>query len=330
MYGFVWKESDYKMIEELWHNNVKLIILKPNESNKLEGWYNLKDLEDIYSWVIEQLNTNPDYFKLVKKRFYQYLTPMIPFLEGKAKINNFKELKEYYHNWLHWWSPMDSFLLIPDFEGIPQKIKKEALKIREETHKYTDNLDRPFVEFFTKKFPEYKELVNIILPQEVFILEKTKLSKEEEEKIKQRKKGCVLFPDEVILLKDLKLKLEEAHIKLNRTAEPVTSQIKGNVAYSGKVKGLVRVILYKEDLKNLKDKEIIVTEMTSPEFMPAIKKASAIVTDEGGITCHAAIISRELKKPCIIGTKIATQVLHDGDLVEVDADNGIVKIIKKA
>jgi len=54
------------------------------------------------------------------------------------------------------------------------------------------------------------------------------------------------------------------------------------------------------------------------------------VTDEGGITCHAAIISRELKKPCIIGTKIATKVLKDGDLVEVDADKGIVKILKKA
>jgi len=61
-----------------------------------------------------------------------------------------------------------------------------------------------------------------------------------------------------------------------------------------------------------------------------MKKASAIVTDDGGITCHAAIVSRELGKPCIIGTKIATKVLHDGDLVEVDADNGVVRILEKA
>jgi pyruvate,water dikinase len=59
-----------------------------------------------------------------------------------------------------------------------------------------------------------------------------------------------------------------------------------------------------------------------------MKKAGAIITDEGGITCHAAIVSRELKKPCIIGTKIATQVFKDGDMVEVDAENGIVKIIR--
>jgi len=62
--------------------------------------------------------------------------------------------------------------------------------------------------------------------------------------------------------------------------------------------------------------------------LPAMNKASAFITDEGGITCHAAIVARELGKPCIIGTKIATKVLKDGDEVEVNADKGIVKIIK--
>jgi pyruvate,water dikinase len=68
--------------------------------------------------------------------------------------------------------------------------------------------------------------------------------------------------------------------------------------------------------------------MTTPDYVSAMKLASAFVTDEGGIMCHAAIIARELKKPCIIGTKIATKVLKDGDLVEVDADRGVVTIIK--
>ncbi len=56
-----------------------------------------------------------------------------------------------------------------------------------------------------------------------------------------------------------------------------------------------------------------------------MKTAGAIVTDQGGLTCHAAIVSRELKKPCVIGTKIATAALKDGDLVWVDATNGIVR-----
>lgn len=67
-----------------------------------------------------------------------------------------------------------------------------------------------------------------------------------------------------------------------------------------------------------------------PDFISAMKKAVAFVTDEGGITCHAAIIAREMKKPCVIGTKVATLVFQDGDEVEVDADNGIVTILKHA
>ena len=74
---------------------------------------------------------------------------------------------------------------------------------------------------------------------------------------------------------------------------------------------------------------IMVAHTTFPALIPAMKKAAAIVTDDGGITCHAAIVARELKIPCVVGTKIATQVLKDGDLVEVDADKGIVKILKK-
>jgi pyruvate,water dikinase len=81
-------------------------------------------------------------------------------------------------------------------------------------------------------------------------------------------------------------------------------------------------------MKKMKKGDILISPATNPNLMPAISKAGAMVTDEGGITSHAAIVSRELKIPCIIGTKIATQVLKDGDLVEVDANKGIVRIIK--
>ncbi|MBA7490648.1 hypothetical protein ES702_01189 [subsurface metagenome] len=96
-----------------------------------------------------------------------------------------------------------------------------------------------------------------------------------------------------------------------------------------KIKGVVRVIHNPIGAK-FKKGEILVTAMTRPEFVPLMKKASAVITDQGGLTCHAAIVSRELGVPCIIGTKIATKVLKDGDQVEVDANKGIVKIIKRA
>ncbi len=108
------------------------------------------------------------------------------------------------------------------------------------------------------------------------------------------------------------------------------SEIKGMVACKGNVTGKVKIVLNaldKEDADKFEDGNILVTSMTRPEFLQLMKKAAAIVTNEGGISCHAAIIARELKIPCIIGTKIATKVLKDGDIVEVDADKGIVKII---
>ena len=75
--------------------------------------------------------------------------------------------------------------------------------------------------------------------------------------------------------------------------------------------------------------EILVTPMTNPKYLPAIHKSSAIITDQGGTLCHAAIVAREFNIPCIVGTKIATQALHDGDLVEVDATKGMIKILSR-
>ncbi|MFA6227016.1 MAG: PEP-utilizing enzyme [Candidatus Paceibacterota bacterium] len=118
-------------------------------------------------------------------------------------------------------------------------------------------------------------------------------------------------------------------IKLNvpwKTDHKDIKEIHGQVANKGKVVGKVRV-LKSSHVNNFDNGDIIVTGMTTPDFAPLIKRAGGIITDEGGITCHAAIISRELNIPCIIGTKIATKVLKDGDKVELDAEKGIIRII---
>lgn len=105
------------------------------------------------------------------------------------------------------------------------------------------------------------------------------------------------------------------------------NEFSGRIAFPGKAQGKVCIIRFVEDAARLEEGDILVTAMTDPRYVPIMKKAAAIVTDEGGITCHAAIVSRELKKPCVIGTKIATKVLKDGDMVEVDAEKGIVRKI---
>lgn len=108
-----------------------------------------------------------------------------------------------------------------------------------------------------------------------------------------------------------------------------TNMVKGKTAYPGNVTGRVRKVLGHVQIPVLQEGEILVSTMTMPDFLPAMKKAAAFVTDEGGLTSHAAIIARELKKPCVVGTKFATQVFRDGDMVDVDAEKGIVRLLKK-
>lgn len=102
--------------------------------------------------------------------------------------------------------------------------------------------------------------------------------------------------------------------------------IKGKGVSLGKVKAKAKVCSGSaEALRKVRRGDVLVCGMTLPDCVPAMKRAAAIVTDEGGITCHAAIISRELGIPCIVGTKNATAILQDGDRIEVDADKGIVR-----
>lgn len=104
--------------------------------------------------------------------------------------------------------------------------------------------------------------------------------------------------------------------------------VKGLPASPGKVSGRVHVILDPSRIDEFKEGEILVTEMTAPDWIPAMKKAKAIVTDSGGMTCHASIVSRELGIPCIVGTKsrgeAATVTIPDGIDVTIDATHGVV------
>jgi phosphohistidine swiveling domain-containing protein len=95
------------------------------------------------------------------------------------------------------------------------------------------------------------------------------------------------------------------------------------------VKAKVKILLSPKEMNKMDKGDILVAPMTSPDFIVAMRKASAIITDEGGMTCHAAIVSRELKIPCIVNTRIATKLLKDDDIVEVDTKKGIIKIIKR-
>lgn len=107
------------------------------------------------------------------------------------------------------------------------------------------------------------------------------------------------------------------------------SQVQGLAVNKGAIRGKAKILLTDRDLYKLEKGDILISNLTNPNYNPAFEKINAVVTDEGGILCHSAIMAREFHLPCVVGTKIATKVFKDGDLVEVDANKGVVKLLKR-
>ena len=165
----------------------------------------------------------------------------------------------------------------------------------------------------------YREVFNLIKNQTLPILP---------QELQQRKKAfcSLLLEDQPYILSgaENQQKLE----KILGVSPTMTTELRGAIACKGIAIGKVVLVNGYSDIAKVKKGNILVTIMTFPNYIAAMEKASAFVTDEGGILCHAAIVAREMHKPCIIGTKNATKVLKDGMTVEVNADKGVVRILK--
>ena len=244
---------------------------------------------------------------------------------------------------------------IGEIKGLPENAKnaKEEVftkyNLDEETRKLSKRLSysiwwqdarkeeifiaNHYVDLFLKQISNRKKIkfLDLKFYAGEELLELLKGKKVTQSVISERKKKCLFhyYKDKLAfetgegILGKIKPFLEEK-------IEEKIDTIRGMVASIGKgyVKGKVRILLTPRNVNKMKKGEILVAPMTSPDYVIAMKKAAAIVTDSGGITSHAAIVSRELGVPCIVGTKIATKVLKDGMEVEIKANHGIVRIVK--
>jgi phosphohistidine swiveling domain-containing protein len=217
---------------------------------------------------------------------------------------------------------------------LPSELLEKYKDTLESARKYSESLYNETEDFFkklTKNIAE-KELRNSEFLPAIFrdeLVEYFDTGKLPEESILElRYKKSALFFDDTgrhfISAEDVDL-LEEKIVDLSKINK---NEVKGKTACPGKVTGIVRIVRDPKNFKIFNDGDILVTGMTRPDFVPLMKKAGAVVTDAGGILSHAAIVSRELNIPCVIGTEVVTNILKDGDMVEVDADNGVVRVIK--
>lgn len=331
---------------------IKLIDEKIDPKKKLEKISDLLTLVTTYIWAAHGIEVY--YNNILKKEVGKYIKKDVDKFIGDASFPTKKNahtlmeeeiirgekveniLKKY--SWIRVRNAFDDPFTKKDILNIKKNLKKNDKKIAEENKIVIPKpLEKLFNEvgelvyFRTARTDVFFELLFIARP----ILKE--IGKEYGIKFKDLKYFTI---DSLIEGKPKRLNMDFACANFKGKSvysnKPIINIeiienkkiIKGNVAYKGNAKGICKIVKRVEDIEKVKEGDILVAQMTFPSFVVAMKKAGAFVTDEGGITCHAAIIARELKKPCIIGTKIATQVLHDGDLLEVDADKGIVKIIK--
>jgi phosphohistidine swiveling domain-containing protein len=187
--------------------------------------------------------------------------------------------------------------------------------------------DRLLLEI-TKRFGIKENLARYLLP---FEIDKKTLGNIRESILRGRKKSSILICErkgKVIQKEILTGEDCQNYLKLlNRPKAEEVKELHGMCASPGRAVGKARICKSLDDITNFKPGEVLVAAMTRPEYLPAMKKAAAIVTDEGGITSHAAIVSRELGIPCIIGTKIATKALKNGNTIQVNANHGVVIIL---
>ncbi len=188
---------------------------------------------------------------------------------------------------------------------------------------------RPLLEEVAKRLKiRFDDLIYLMSEEIKDSLIKGSVSKIFKEQIKNRHEGYAVISDnqnEYLLVIGKELRKWKNKFS-NKEEDEI---IKGVVVFKGKVQGKAVIVKDRSEISKVQEGDILVTPLTTPDFIVGMKKAAGIVTDLGGITSHAAVTSREMKTPCIVGTKNATKILKDGDLVELDTDEGVVKILKR-
>lgn len=221
---------------------------------------------------------------------------------------------------------------LPKYLRILLTISEDFTHWQDERKKRTflmDHYGTIFLEEFGRRFNLEVEDLKYFIYQEILTLfdKKTVVSKPE---AARRRQGCLYYQrgqKYEILSNGEALKIKKE--LFDRKQQGMVDDFRGLPASRGRIRGKVKIVLSVNELNKVKKGDILVAVMTRPDYIPAMKRAAAIITDEGGVTCHAAIVSRELGIPCIIGTKLATRVLKDGDEVDVNANHGVVTVIKR-
>lgn len=295
---------------------------------KSQGWARQSDREDFCRYLAAEVTSNPKRVFEICAALKERADHIRNFLKTHSKSTlTVKIFNDYFKELVAYYQPHINVKYVVD--GLSPKQLKNFFTQLEEARVYAETVlaeTEKFVEQMAEQIAKKEKL----LPSLVLCC-----TYEEIENylnghplptlavLKKRDQDFAVFADQKQIVNFVGQEAKQVEEILAQVKSSETLQ--GTVAQKGKVTGRVRVINDPKKTQNFQIGDILVASMTRPEFLPLMNKAAAFVTDAGGLLSHAAITARELKKPCIIGTKIATKFFKDGDMVEVDAEKGIVK-----
>jgi phosphoenolpyruvate synthase/pyruvate phosphate dikinase len=319
--------------DNLWTSFLPKTILKETLQEGVELFGSKELFEEYTNEFSNYKKDSGDFFQKVTSKNNISKTELTVFFQLISKLWHYYKKTEFFY--------VDDAYKVSKRNGIISKNLKHLEEIKNSGREYLNKLIfgsssylSQAVEILGKRFKISKDDLFYYSKEEIIGLYDRKIV--ENSILNGRRKSYVF------LIRDSKLitfqgEKSEEYIQNFLIEHKANEGIRGTTANPGKITGRAKVIFYGADtfdkvshmIADMKDGDILVTETTSPEIMLACKKASAILTNQGGLLSHAAIVSRELNIPCIVGLEDITHVVNDGDLLEVDADNGSVKILEK-
>ncbi|MFH1770822.1 MAG: PEP-utilizing enzyme [archaeon] len=182
---------------------------------------------------------------------------------------------------------------------------------------------KPMFAEIARRTGKPKDYVYELHPEEIINLLKGK--KPNDKLVKERKRISVTICEKGNITILTGNKAEEFEKRYLSDYHPEDKEFRGRIASKGYAKGKIKIVHSEREFKDFKEGDILTTTSTGPDYIPIMKKAGAIIAEEGSLTSHVSVVSREFGIPCIVGIDHATDIFKDGDLVEVDANHGIVK-----
>jgi phosphohistidine swiveling domain-containing protein len=302
-------------------------IVYIHHDGTVTSYYDMQGLAWSHNSVLAQIKKDGNLVYKIQSQYLENLNIINGFINKKIisdrnELLTFLDLFQNAYPWfLACWEVGES-----DPEQIEGLEVSSLLELKESTATLCDDVDNLIRLSLQKIFPLFAENSQVLTTAELRSGKFPSLSE-----LKKRNAGFIYTDEKLFPSGDLKKVENKYAIKLEISEiDKDIKSLSGFSASPGFAKGLVRKLFSLSQIGDFKTGEILVSPMTMPDFVPAIQKATAIITDEGGITCHAAIVAREFNIPCVVGTKIATDVLNNGDNVEVDATRGIVTILSRS